>query len=351
MRIWPINFIYHVVLYFLSILWSGVHVLWRWGYRYNLFGQNTFQVPIISVGNLTFGGTGKTPFIIWLVNFLEENNKKSMISMRGYKGKNEHSFGFLQGGRRMNANPVEYGDEALLLSKRLNHVSIVVGKNRNNNLEYYFERELPDVVLLDDGHQHLQMDRNLNIVLFDAMMPLKKYKTAPLGYMREGFNALQDADIVVVNKADQVSIEKLEKLEQLFNKYCLSDVIHAQITYHSMGIYSLKWDEESKTSYFKNKNIICVTGIASTSGFYNMIESLGIKVVKKYSFPDHYLFKSSEIEALLQEAEESDSYIIMTEKDAVKMHRFPHDRIYYLKIGVTFLKGEKEVRQTILDIV
>ena len=346
-----ISFVYYTILYLLSVLWGSVHLLWRWSYRYNLLRQKIFQVPIISVGNLTFGGTGKTPFVIWLVEFLESNNKKIMISIRGYQGKNEHSCGFLEGGRRMNANPVEYGDEALLLSKRLNQVSIVVGKNRSNNLEYYFERELPDVVLLDDGHQHLKMGRNLNIVLFDAMMPLNKYKVAPLGYMRESFNALQDADIVVINKADQVSVEKIEKLEQLIDKHCLPDVIYAHITYYPMGIYSLKWGKKSKTLYFKGKNVICVSGIASTSGFYNMIESLGINIVKKYSFPDHYFFKNSEVEMLLKEAEASDSYIIMTEKDAVKMHRFFHDRIYYLKIGVKFIKGEQEVQNAIFNIV
>ena len=345
------NFVYYVVLYFLSLLWSGVHLLWRWGYRYDIFNQNKFQVPVISVGNLTFGGTGKTPFVIWLVGLLQQHNKKVMISMRGYRGKNEHSCGFLQGGRRMNANPVEYGDEALLLSKRLNHVSIVVGKNRSSNLDYYFDKELPDVVLLDDGHQHLKMDRNLNVVLFDAMMPLNKYKVAPLGYMRESFGALQDADVVVINKADQISIKELERLEQLIKKHCLPDTIHAQITYYPQGIYSLKWGEKSKISDIKEKNIICVTGIASTSGFYNMIESLGINIVKKYSFPDHYLFKSNEIEMILKEAEESDSYIIMTEKDAVKMHRFSHNKIYYLKIGIKFIKGEQETYEAIFNTI
>ena len=351
MKNWLISFAYYVVLYFLSVFWNGIHLLWRWGYRYDLFKQNKFQVPIISVGNLTFGGTGKTPFIIWLADFLRERNKKVMISMRGYRGKNEHSCGFLKAGRRMKASPVEYGDEALLLSKRLNHVSIVVGKDRSKNLNYYFDKELPDVVLLDDGHQHLKMERDLNIVLFDAMMPLKKYKVAPLGYMRENFSALQDADIVIINKVDQVSLDKIEKLEQRINQYCLPDVVHAQISYCPMGIYSLKSGEKLKVSDFKDKDIICVTGIASAAGFYNMIESLGINIVKKYSFPDHYFFKRDDIEMLLKEAEESNNCIIMTEKDAVKMHQFFHDRIYYLKIGIKFFKGEKEVREIVSKIV
>ena len=341
----------YAILYLLSILWSWIHLIWRWGYRYDIFKQNTFQVPIISVGNIAFGGTGKTPFVIWLAEFLKESDKKIMICMRGYLGKNEHSCGFLKGGRRMKANPIEYGDEALLLSKRLNDVSILVGKNRSNNLDYYFDRELPDVVLLDDGHQHLKMDRKLNIVLLDAMMPLEKYKTAPLGYLREGFSALRDADIIIINKAAQVSLEKLEKLEVLINKHCLPDALHAQISYYPMGIFSLKREENSEISKFRKKNIICVTGIASTTGFYDMIESLGIKIIKKYSFPDHYFFKNDEIEMLLKEAEESDSYIIMTEKDIVKMYRFSHERVYYLKIGVEFLKGEKEVRKIISKIV
>ena len=344
------RFGYHRILYFLSLIWSGIHILWRLAYRYDLFKKNSFQVPIISVGNITFGGTGKTPFVIWLANFLKEQDKKVMISMRGYQSKKEHFYGFLRAGRKMSANPVEYGDEALLLSKKLNHVSIVVGKNRSDNLDYCFDRESPDVVLLDDGHQHLKMERDLNIVLFDATMPLEKYQVAPLGYMRESFYALQDADVIVISKVDQAHLKKLEQLEQLIRKYCLPDVVLAQIAYKPMGIHSLQREEQIELSKLKGKDVICVAGIASTSSFYSMIETLGVNIVKRYSFPDHYFFNNNEIEILLEEAEASNCHIVMTEKDAVKIHRFFHDRIYYLKIDIEFVNGEKNVQEAITRI-
>src|SRR5690606_32028400 len=158
-----------------------------------------------------------------------------MILMRGYKGKLEKSSGILRGGRKLGYNPVDYGDEPLLLARRLESASIVVGRNRSENLRYHFNNEKPDVVLLDDGHQHLKLYRDLNIVLFDALMPASRYKVAPLGYMREGFSALKDADLVVIGRADQATRESIDNLKELVHSYAQAVSNCAEIGFGQSG--------------------------------------------------------------------------------------------------------------------
>jgi tetraacyldisaccharide 4'-kinase len=115
----------------ISLLWEFVHDIRRTFYDYGIFKQYSFHVPVISIGNLTFGGTGKTPFTLWLAKFLGQENKKVMILMRGYKGKLENIGGVIEAGKKINPDPYIYGDEALLYARQLENASIVVGKKRS----------------------------------------------------------------------------------------------------------------------------------------------------------------------------------------------------------------------------
>ena len=316
-------------------------------FNYGLIKQNYFQVPIISIGNLTFGGTGKTPFTLWLSEYLGESNKRVLVLMRGYKGKLEHGSGLLKSGARLGYNPFEYGDEALLLARRLKNTFIAVGKKRSENLEHYFEEVSPDVVLLDDGHQHLKLNRDLNIVLFDSLMSLDRYKVAPSGYMREGFTALKDAQLVVLGRADQVSSNKLDELKKIISKYN-HEVSFAEICYRPTGLYNVSYQKVFDVDYLVGKKVICVAGIASPTSFFKNIEMLGMDVIHQESYPDHHYFKTEEITRLLEMAEKEDAYILTTEKDIVKIRRVSDsDRVLYLEIKVHFLKGEQNAKKMI----
>tara|TARA_R110002072_G_scaffold534_6_gene3830 strand:+ start:10271 stop:11332 length:1062 start_codon:yes stop_codon:yes gene_type:complete len=338
------------LLYPFSFLWEFIYYIRRTFFRFGIFSQNNFEVPIISVGNLTFGGTGKTPFTLWVAQLLNDNKKSVMILMRGYKGKLEDSSGVLRSGKRLGYNPFEYGDEALLLARRIKNGSVVVGKKRSENLDYYFEKESPDAVILDDGHQHLKLVRDCNIVLFDSLMPLDRYKVAPLGYMREGFSALKDAKLVVLGRCDQVTIEKREQLKKLIRKSLPFHVPISEICYKPTGFYGIGHKKVLSLEEMSGKRAICVAGVASPESFYNMIESLGVEIINKYSFPDHHYFTVEEVKKLLEEVEEANAYLLTTEKDIVKMKKVVDDRrILYLEIMVEFLSGEDEARNLILN--
>lgn len=332
----------------LSCLWEAVYRLRRFAYNYGFFSRNTFGVPVISVGNLTFGGAGKTPFILWLGQYLSELDHKVVVLMRGYKGKLEHGHGLLQGGRQIGFNPEDFGDEALLLGRRLPRSSVIVGKKRSENLERYFDSEKPDVVLLDDGHQHLKLNRNFSIVLFDALLPLEKYKVAPVGYLREGLTALRDAQAIVLSRADQVSREKIEAIKNKIRPYAQPTVLWGEVVLKPSALFNGDYQKAMELSELKGKKVLAFAGVASPRSFFNLLESFGAQIVERRIFPDHHDFRAEEVEAMLQLARKNSLLVLTTEKDIVKLRRVSADReILFVEVDLQFTAGEEEIKQGI----
>lgn len=332
-------------------------VSWLWGlgyysrricYDYGVFRQRSFQVPIISIGNLTFGGTGKTPFTLWLSEYLHTKNKSVMILMRGYKGKLENSSGLIHSGQKINPDAADYGDEALLFARRLVNATVVVGKKRSENLSFYFPKVEPDVVLLEDGHQHIKIKRKLNIVLFDALMPLHRYRVAPLGYMREGFQALKDADLIVIGRADLVPPSKIADLKKLLHPHLPAGINFAEVCFRPNGFYNSAYDMVYTLDQIRNRKVICVAGVANPQSFYKLLEDLGAEILVTESFPDHHFFKPDEINSLLSYAKNEDALIVTTEKDIVRIKKIVSDEsIVFLEVDIHFLSGEKETKEII----
>lgn len=342
------SFLKMIFLTPLSWVWNSIYFTRRIFYDYGILKQRSFQVPIISVGNLTFGGTGKTPFTLWLAEHLHTKNLHVMILMRGYKGKLENSSGLIRSGKKINPDPVDYGDEALLFARRLEDASIVVGKKRSENLSFYFPKVGPDVVLLEDGHQHIKIKRKINIVLFDALMPLSRYKVAPLGYMREGFSALKDADLIVIGRADLAKADKVQALRKLILPYLSEGIPFAEIGFRPNGFYNSSYDMVYTLDQIRNRKVICVAGIANPQSFYKLLEDLGADVLVTESFPDHHFFKKDEINALLSYAKSEDALIVTTEKDIVRIKKIVSDEtIVFLEVDIYFLKGEHEAKEII----
>lgn len=341
-----------VVLSPLSSLWESVYRMRRSLYEYGIFKKSYFKVPVISVGNLTFGGTGKTPTIIWLVEFCEQLNLKPMVLTRGYKGKLEHSSGMIQGGQRFRSNPQEFGDEPLLISRKMNSGAVVVGKRRSENLKKYFHEVGPDVVLLDDGLQHIQLYRSFNIVLFDASLSIDRYRTAPVGYLREGLTALKDADAIVISRADQVSEEKIETLLELLAQHHRKEIPIAKLKYVPDQILDCFDKEVMSIEKIKGKKVIALTAIASPESFYRLLESYGANLVEKVSFPDHYFFTQEDLNELLFKCSQEDAIIVTSEKDIVKIKRVSQDpQIHYVNIRVEFISGEQQLTSAIKRIL
>lgn len=328
----------------LSFTWEWVYRLRRSFYEYGVLKKVTFKVPVISIGNLSFGGTGKTPTIIWLTEWLIEKGLTPVVLTRGYKGQLEHSSGLLKSGQKFRLNPFDYGDEPLMISNQMKKGAVIVGKKRARNLMKYFSEVRPDIVLLDDGFQHLQIYRSFNVVLFDATMPLDLYKVAPLGYLREGMSALKDADALIISRSDMVTKEKLEKLLSLLSEYFHHGPPVALTRYRPVGVFDVYDKFVYSIGELKGLKAIAVTAIASPDSFYRYLESFGVEITQKVSFPDHYFFTPEDVNDLLIKASQQSAIVLCSEKDMVKMKRVSLDsRILFTKVKVEFISGEQEL--------
>ncbi|MBL7664900.1 MAG: tetraacyldisaccharide 4'-kinase [Bacteriovoracaceae bacterium] len=325
----------------LSFLWEQVYRIRRNLYEYGVLKRAYFKVPVISVGNITFGGTGKTPFIIWLTEYFHREAMTAAVLTRGYKGNLENNSGVIKSGQTFRSNPVDYGDEPLLISRRMKSGAVIVGKKRSQNLKRYFSEINPDVVLLDDGFQHLELYRSFNILLFDATLPIKQYQVAPRGYLREGLTALKDADAIVLSRCDQVSPNRIKELTDFIAPYHHPDIPMVKIRYIPTGLYNTYYKKIFEIEDIKGLKVIAVAAIASPESFYQLLESLGAEVLDKVSFPDHHFFTPEDINELLIKASKHDAVVVTSEKDMVKMRRIGQDsRLMCLNVLVEFLDGE-----------
>jgi tetraacyldisaccharide 4'-kinase len=228
----------------------------------------------------------------------------------------------------------------------------VVGKKRSENLRHFFDLEKPDVVLLDDGHQHLQIDRKLNIVLFDSQLAIEKYKAPPLGYLREGMTALKDADAVVFGRADIVSKEKIEELTQFVTKYARPGTPIGSFYYAAGKIKDINYTTIMEPEQLDQKKVICVSGVASPKSFYELLKSQGAEIIDTYQFPDHHFYTDEELAPIMAQAEKEGAIIMTTEKDIVKLRRVNDSaNIYYVEISVNFLSGEGQIKELVNQVI
>lgn len=348
MKQWLLRSLKNMALTPFSLVWDGVYRVRRSCYEYGILKCTSFRAPVISVGNLTFGGTGKTPMILWLADYLADRGLTPVVLTRGYKGLLEGQSGLLKSGQRFRMNPQDYGDEPLMIASKMKKGAVVVGKERASNLERFFPEVLPDVVLLDDGFQHLRIQRLFNIVLFDATLPLESYRAAPRGYLREGLSALRDADAIVVTRADMVDEDTKSELRALLNLYHHHQPLYAEASYHPIGLFDGQDQYRFSAADLQGRKVLAVTAIASPTSFYRSLEAHGAELVGKVSFPDHYFFTQADVNEILLRAGSLGAVVVCSEKDMVKLRRASQDpRILCLKVKLQFLTGEHGLKTAI----
>jgi tetraacyldisaccharide 4'-kinase len=361
------NFVGRVFLQIFAKIWEFI----TWGRRVFYISrpvQNFKRVThIISVGNLSSGGTGKTPVIAWIINYYNKTNKRLLILTRGYKSELEKSCGIIQIENGIIENeelidPKKFGDEPVLLARKIQRGAVIVGRNRVKNLETFlcssnfssssssFDNS-SDVILLDDGFQHLKIARDLDIVMIDAMADLKDFKIFPLGMLREGPEALKHADIVLLSRSDLVDQEKIQLIKSLVYSYTRPNFPIAEIFYRPLGLFNTDFKQVMSWSELDKKKCICITALAGPSSFYEMLQRQGVIITKKYNFPDHYSYKEEDILSIINYASAADEMMITTEKDIVKIRKLRGaEKIFYVAIEVAFSNGENLLRDLIYSL-
>lgn len=290
-----IAFILKFFLNLLSLIYGFFVRILVFYYRFNSYKLNC---KVISVGNITLGGTGKTPFVEILARHLFEKGCKVAILSRGYKG----------------------GDEAYLLRKNLGEsIPILVGRDRIRNAKKAKELYNPDTIILDDGFQHWKLFRDLDIVLIDVRNPFGNNYLIPRGILREPLSSLKRAKIVVltkINKEENVSLiskrikEINPKIEIFKAKYLPQDFIDIS-------------EKQYQLSFIKEKRICLLCGIGEPEFFEFTLKNLGAELVLKFIFSDHYVYKERDIERIINSCIENNVKIIVTtQKDNIRLYPF-----------------------------
>ena len=261
-----------------------------------------FKIPVICIGNIYIGGTGKTPTSIFLAKELNKLGKKTAIVRKFYKNhKDEHKL-------------IKNSFKDLILTKKRSQGIIEAEKNYNT-------------VILDDGFQEYKIFKNLNIICFNSNQLAGNEHVLPAGPLRESLDNLTRAQIILINGSKNKKFE--EKLLS-FNR--------------NLSIFYSNYKPKN-LEQFKNKKLLAFAGIGSPNNFFNLLNHYGLKMEKQLIFPDHYVFSPNEVSRIVEEAKNKNLEIITTEKDYYKIEDYGIKEIQFLKVDLEIDDKEKLLRE------
>ena len=288
-------------------------------YKKNILRSHKVKPRVISIGNITLGGTGKTPFTITLSENIKKMGRRVAVLTRGYGG-----------------------DESHLLKEKLEDIPVLVGRDRVKNANKATEL-LSDCIVLDDGFQHYRIKRDLDIVLIDATCPFGNLKLFPRGILREPLSRLKDADIAILTKSDmaQGAVDHIRTQLKEINKKI--DVL--QSFYMPLNLKMILMDETKPLEYARGKKIALLSGIANPKYFDWMVGNLGPEIRERFCYPDHHQYSEEDISSIAKKCFDGGiRLIITTEKDAVRLRRLKNipDKIEILALRINFRISSNE---------
>ncbi len=274
-------------------------------------------IPIVCVGNITLGGAGKTPTVIFLANYLKKNNIKAHVVSRGYGGKFKETV-FVD---RKIHSAYEVGDEPLLISQ---HAKVWVSKKKKEGIFAAYKAGA-QVVLMDDGHQNFSVTKDINILVVDAEVNLKNSRIFPMGNLRESpQSAIGRADFLIYISSSVSG----KKLPESFFRHHSPKIINGEF-------------KTNISSIFKERKLVAFCGIGRPEKFFSMLRQLNLEVIKEYSFPDHHFYSKGQLTKILDVAEKSNALVVTTEKDFVKIPTKYRKIIYPIHIQLHLSENKK----------
>jgi tetraacyldisaccharide 4'-kinase len=323
-------------LYLLSLPYGWAVRTRTFLYTLGLLKTKQLSRPVISVGNITVGGTGKTPLVMALSEGLMERGIPTAILSRGYRGK-KGSGPLVTDGQRVLLSPEESGDEPFLMASVLKGIPILIGKDRLKNGEMALDRFSVRGFLLDDGFQHLPLHRDLNVLLIDSQIGFGDGHLLPRGILREPLSHLRGADLFLMTKAEDP--EACQSLESTLREiHPSAPIFHSH--YEPAGL--IHPDGMLKPLHlFKGKKVLALSGIANPAYFSSLLRKCGMEVAVEMIFPDHHLYTAQDLTSILGKVKEAD-WIVTTEKDMVKLKRFLLDPLPLLSLRIEMKIWEEE---------
>ena len=325
----------------LSAIYRGISLLHRCLYSSGFLTTRRLPRPVVSVGNLTTGGGGKTPLTMWLAEKLMASGVKVAVLTRGY--------GRIHGGLRIVEERdtwEDVGDEPVLMASKIKGATVAVAKDRFSAGNRVLEINDVDLFLLDDGFQHFSLDRDLNIVVVDGHRRFGNGRLLPAGILREPMSRLKDADLIVVTKAQQADPE----FDGLLNRYSTAPVFWAD--YRPMGLSSVDSGESTSKLDRPEGAFVAFCGIAGPEGFRDTLARAGIEVKELLTFPDHHPYSVSDTKKIQEAALRTAAIgLVTTEKDAARWHHTNLSLPLYSLAIQPFIEAEDDLLEKVLTLV
>lgn len=345
--LWTLSQLYRVVI------WARLRL-----YDMGIFRRRSLGCLTISVGNITVGGTGKTPVVEMLARSLSERGRRVAILSRGYKSKHprrggnrhapdEYSPRVVSDGKRVLLDADHAGDEPYLLARNLNRVSVLVDKNRVEAGRYAMSHMGVDTVILDDGFQYLALGQRLDLVLIDCTNPFGNGHLLPRGVLREPLSALKRANYFLLTKTGGLELEPIRHKLREINP--TAEI--AETAYKPLYFEEVTSGRRQQPKFVRGKNVHVVSAIARPDSFEKTVEKLGARIRKRLRFVDHHRFSREEIHRIVAEASaDGADCILTTQKDAVRLPplKSTHVPVLFLRVAVKITRGPEDFADSVL---
>lgn len=312
-----------------------------WAYDRGWTRPSRLPCRVVSVGNLTVGGTGKTPMVILLTEWLQAQGQRVAVLSRGYKRKSTAAHVLVSDGHRVLVGPEEAGDEPYLIANRCPKAIVAVGADRTVVGRWVLDQWPVDWIVLDDGFQHRALCRDLDIVLVDAMDATGLDALLPAGRLREPLTGIRRAAAVVITRAD--SEQDVMAVRTRLEAVLTGNPVQAEVIFRPEEVVSVTTSERHAADWCVGKKAWLVSGIGNSESFRRLAMANGVQVLGETAFVDHHAYRSEELDRIRVQATRSNADIVLTtEKDAGKLAPFlrPDDPWWALRLRADVRRGQ-----------
>jgi len=303
---------------------------------------------VVSVGNLTVGGTGKTPIVILLAQWLLAKGQRVAILSRGYKRTSTEPYLLVSSGSGLLVGPSEAGDEPFLIAQRCPHAIVAVGADRVALGRWVLQQYPVDCIVLDDGFQHRALHRDVDLVLLDATDGAGLDALLPAGRLREPLTGVGRASAIIITRAEVR--QDVDAIRSRLREVAGSPPAIVEVVFRPASLLAILSKEQLPAGWGLRKKVWLVSGIGNSQSFRRSAESIGVEIMGESAFEDHHRYTHHEIEQIRSTMQVTGSeFVLTTEKDGGKLIPFltPNDPWWMLQLGTEVVCGEEQLRKLI----
>jgi tetraacyldisaccharide 4'-kinase len=343
-------FSFESFLLMVSLVYGGAVMLREAFYKNSILKSKKLPCIIISIGNITVGGTGKTPMTIYMAKLIKSLGYKVAIISRGYKGGAEKTGGIVSNGHTIFMEPEKAGDEPFMMASKLKDIPVVVGQNRFEAGCLAIQEFNPDVIVLDDAFQHLNLKRDIDIVLLDCVRPFGNAHLLPRGILREPISALKRGDAFVLTRSDSAPdyIRKtfMDKIQNLASGRPVFRSFHVPNLYKPInGKKSMSGIELQNFApgLLNARRVVAFAGLARNNDFRRTVDRLKCDLIDFFEFPDHHKYTETDLQTIIQSSINAQAkFILTTEKDYVRISGETSWPVEVVVVGIELSFGDDE---------